>query len=193
MLYLRQKDLEWFHSSREVREELMQVLSTRVVPREFSTEIEQYRQGQQPPGDRPFIAKTGEVNEKKRQQTQLNSRRKATSEKRKRGNKSSHPSPKEKQRRDVRHVFGDNIQLTYKVQDLTNKSNSAGSGATISVASSPEGILTFRQYPKLSKRLILWCFPLDPANTESDPENGGFPRTDLIPLSNLFRGNEEED
>ena len=174
VLHVRHKDLTWFTT---LREELLQLLSTRIVPREFEAEIETYHEKL----NGTAVNKTGEKNEKQRQ-----SKGKVTG-KRKRKTKAP-PAPlvvTEKPRRDVRHCFGDNLQLTYRLQDMD-----MDAGATISV-SSEHGDLGFRQYPKLSKRLVVWCFPLQGDATEPDPTDGGFPRPELIPIAALFRQEEE--
>lgn len=50
-------------------------------------------------------------------------------------------------------------------------------------------LATFRSWNKLSKRLNVWVFRFDPDDpTElSATEDGGFPRPELLPLSDIFR------
>ena len=183
LLHVRHKDREWF-SQNSVGDQLLQLMSTRIVPREFHTEIERYHEKVN-----GIIleagTKTGERNEKP-----LNGKMTGkVAGKRKRKPKAAPivvPLP-EKPRRDVRHVFNDNLHLTYRLQDLDSSV-----GATISVLSSPDslhGNMAFRQYPKLSKRLVVWCFPRQdhPDDTDLDTADGGFPRPELIPIAGLFR------
>jgi len=48
-------------------------------------------------------------------------------------------------------------------------------------------LATFRTLKKLSKRIVIWVYPFDPANpTAPNPEDGGFPRPEMIPLTSLF-------
>ena len=50
-------------------------------------------------------------------------------------------------------------------------------------------LATFRSWNKLSKRLNIWVFKFDPDDPTdlSVSEDGGFPRPDLLPLSDIFR------
>lgn len=171
LLYVRQKDRK---IADQHEGELRDILSTRVVPREFQDEIEAYHEKIKG----TFAAKTGEKN-----QQQPSKIGKATGKRKRKSKAKAKPVPvvpEEKPRRDVRHVFGENIQLTYRLQDVDK-----GNEATVSVVSDSEH-LTFHQYPKLSKRLVAWCFPKSEAD-EEEPSDGGFPRPELIPIADLFR------
>lgn len=50
-------------------------------------------------------------------------------------------------------------------------------------------LATFRSWNKLSKRLNVWVFKFDPEDPTdlSVSEDGGFPRPELLPLSDIFR------
>ena len=50
-------------------------------------------------------------------------------------------------------------------------------------------LATFRSWNKLSKRLNVWVFKFDPDDPTdlSATEDGGFPRPELLPLSDIFR------
>lgn len=50
-------------------------------------------------------------------------------------------------------------------------------------------LATFRSWNKLSKRLNIWVFKFDPEDPAdlSVSEGGGFPRPELLPLSDIFR------
>ena len=50
-------------------------------------------------------------------------------------------------------------------------------------------LASFRSWNKLSKRLNIWVFKFDPENPTdvSVSEGGGFPRPELLPLSDIFR------
>ena len=45
----------------------------------------------------------------------------------------------------------------------------------------------FRQLPKLSKRIVLWCYPRDETDEDSLIEGQGFPRPEMVPITSLFR------
>lgn len=56
-------------------------------------------------------------------------------------------------------------------------------------------LATFRSWNKLSKRLNIWVFKFDP-NDPTDlsvSEGGGFPRPDLLPLSDIFRQADDDE
>ena len=181
LLHVRHKDRGWF-SQNSVRDQLLHLMTTRIVPREFHTEIERHHERVH---GTMTATKTGEKNEKS-----LNCKVTAKAAGKRKRNPKAAPVvvlPLEKPRRDVRHVFDDNLHLTYRLQDLNSSA-----GATISVLASPDnhdGNLTFRQYPKLPKRLVVWCFPRNDQqdNTDQDTPDGGFPRPELIPIAGLFR------
>ena len=185
LLHVRHCDREWF-SQDSGKDQLLHLMTTRIVPREFHTEIERYHERVHGIGTIAGAGtKVGEKNDKS-----LNSKTTGkTVGKRKRNPKAAPVVvlPLEKPRRDIRHVFDDNLHLTYRLQDLHSSA-----GATLSVSSSPDslrGNMTFRQYPKLSKRLVVWCFPRQGQQdaTDLDTPDGGFPRPELIPIAGLFR------
>jgi len=90
---------------------------------------------------------------------------------------------KSKPRRDATHVTGDQLHLIYRIQPVRSH------GANLSLVDEEDDILCFRQYPKLSKRFIVWCYPRESAeDLFHDPTaSGGFPRPELIPIASLFR------
>lgn len=148
---------------------------------------------------------------------------------------------------DVTHLFGDTLQVHYRVEDIStsdsvtllynNHDAAAPSGAkedgkkrddastatpssissaggtkdgarsgksrkrsapttgTDAAARNSTGLATFRQLKKLSKRIVMWVYPFDPANpTEpNDTTGGGFPRPEMIPLTTLFAHRDEEE
>jgi hypothetical protein len=177
LLHVRHKDRVWFTP---LRDEFLNHLTKRVIPREFGQEIEAYHEVLS--GD--TVPKAGEVNEKQKHSKDGGK----SNGKRKRKNKTTKgsaipvPSSDQSQRRDIRHVFGDNtLQLTYRLQDINMHD-----GTTISFSLHGD-TLEFRQYPKLSKRLVVWCFPIQNDSKEPDPVDGGFPRPELVPIAGLFR------
>ena len=47
-------------------------------------------------------------------------------------------------------------------------------------------LATFRTLKKLSKRIVVWVYPFDPANPSAPNQGGGFPRPEMIPITSLF-------
>mmetsp|Transcript_16323 Transcript_16323/g.24703 ORF Transcript_16323/g.24703 Transcript_16323/m.24703 type:complete len:202 (+) Transcript_16323:153-758(+) len=174
ILHVRQSDSEWYFSRHD---EIIGLLSSRVIPREFETEITDYHKK----ANGSLQIQVGEKNKSATTNTGRDGKRK-----RKRGNsKTITQQVSEKSHRETRHVFGENIQLSYRLQDITSDVNHS---VTISVGWENEK-LAFEHLPKLSKRLVVWCFPFvgHPSDEDVDILDGGFPRPDLIPMSHLFR------
>mmetsp|Transcript_30980 Transcript_30980/g.47254 ORF Transcript_30980/g.47254 Transcript_30980/m.47254 type:complete len:202 (-) Transcript_30980:220-825(-) len=174
ILHVRQRDSDWYSSQHD---EMIRLLSSRVVPREFETEIADYHNKDKRSPENTVGIKNASKN------TNIG---KEGKKKRKRGNLKPVTRPlSEKPRREPRHVFGENIQLAYRLQDIGCDSNHS---VTLSVLCVNEK-LTFEHLPKLSKRLIVWCFPFGGHASDEDIDiaDGGFPRPDLIPMSHLFR------
>jgi hypothetical protein len=64
-----------------------------------------------------------------------------------------------------------------------------GTGSTVDTEEKLIPLATFRSWNKLSKRLNIWVFKFDP-NDPTDlsvSEDAGFPRPELLPLSDIFR------
>ena len=177
LLYVRRSDLTWFHSSPDHRRELLRLLSQQIVPKEYEEEIDSYHALRNPKHRPPSAA--GEKN------------RPAAKGGRKRKTKEVDLPKPEKPKREFRHVFGDKIQVTYRVEETRLYESATLIFPKRKDAS--EEPSNFRQLPKLSKRIVAWCYPLDPDNPmEPNPEGGGFPRPDLIPVTALFRTPQAE-
>eukprot|EP00541_Cyclophora_tenuis_P012898 CAMPEP_0116575216 /NCGR_PEP_ID=MMETSP0397-20121206/19834_1 /TAXON_ID=216820 /ORGANISM="Cyclophora tenuis, Strain ECT3854" /LENGTH=200 /DNA_ID=CAMNT_0004104083 /DNA_START=410 /DNA_END=1012 /DNA_ORIENTATION=+ len=177
ILFLRAKDIEWFHSKTEHKQEFYDLLSERVMPKVFEAELKQQQEKEK---DGP---KAG-----KKQKSKQKNQRGEPNKKRKRSTTPVPASdPAEKPKRKVTHVFGSELQLTYKSQLIDQHD-----GVTLYMAEGDE--LKFREYQKLGKRILVWCFPLNKYDPmEPDPSDGGFPRPELIPLADIFREPPDND
>jgi hypothetical protein len=120
--------------------------------------------------------------------------------------------------RDVFYAFGESIQVAYRWEDIREEKNSnvslvfckdtttskhvnddssttkATSSTTLNnnsgSSSRNNNNNNMRQLQTLSKRILAWCYPYDPANnnpSEPDPPGGGFPLPERIPIASLFR------
>ena len=108
---------------------------------------------------------------------------------------------------DISYLFGKTLQVTYRAEEIktsdsvtllytnTSKGTTAGGdgsggdggGKDKRKRSADTELATFRTLKKLSKRIIIWVYPFDSANpTAPNPEGGGFPRPEMIPLTSLF-------
>jgi hypothetical protein len=177
LLHLRLADAKWFHSSPDLKKELFRLLSQHVIFREFEKEIQEYHDIRN--GIRPAVIEVGEKNKPK-----------AKKGKKRKAAPSAVEPVKEKPKRAVRHVFGTGIQITYKMEEISDKQ-----GATLIFprrnAKEDKGQKRpppmFRQRPKLSKRIVLWCYPRDETNDDSPIKGQGFPRPEMVPITSLFR------
>ncbi|KAL7473690.1 hypothetical protein ACHAXS_014164 [Conticribra weissflogii] len=75
-----------------------------------------------------------------------------------------------------------------KIKENNDPINDDGEGKLIPLAS-------FRKWRKIPKRINLWVFRFDPENPTdlSTSEGGGFPRPELLPLSDIFRSSGDDD
>ena len=102
---------------------------------------------------------------------------------------------------DISYLFGETLQVTYRAEEIktsdsvtllyTNTSEGTaggdGGGKDKRKRSADTELATFRTLKKLSKRIIIWVYPFDSANpTAPNPEGGGFPRPEMMPLTSLF-------
>lgn len=177
LLHLRRADVKWFRSSPDLKLRLFSLLSQHVVFREFEKEIQEYHDIRN--GIRPAVVEVGEKNKPK---TKKGKKRK--------GAPGVETSAKEKPKRAVKHIFGTGMQITYKMEEISDKQ-----GATLifprnntkedkpSKGPPPK----FRRLPKLSKKIMLWCYPRDETDEDSPIEGQGFPRPEMVPITSLFR------
>ena len=170
LLHLRRADVEWFQSSPEHKKELFHLLSQHIIPKECEQEIEQYHDKRDHRRPRP-----SEIGEKNKQ------RGKKGGKKRK---GAPEPEGKEKPQREIRHVFGDDMQVTYRAEQMKQNESATLIFPKKTDESKPS---MFRQLPKLSKRIVLWCYPREIEDSDSPPTGGGFPRPEMLPISSLFR------
>lgn len=176
LIHVRRRDAAWFAGGNDARQGLLDMLSRRIIPREFGDDIERYHEKRNPQAQQKPV----EVGEK-------NKPKKGAGVKRKRKRKDEPQGPSEKPRRDVTHAYNDKVRVTYRLQEIKPYES-----ATLTMSSSDADDLAFRQLPKLSKRIELWCFPANETGPmEPDPDDGGFPRPELIPISSLFRPPQE--
>lgn len=182
VLHLRRKDLDWFNNDSETDhwKEFMFLLETSVIPRIFSDELEERSSRVKipplGPGGVP-IAETNDKNAKPPGKRKGRRKRKAPEIE-----QEKEDTTKDKE---FYHSFGENIQLTYRTDDI--KRGSVTMNLTLNEVDG-KVMDHYQQLHKLSKRITIWCFPYDPSKpNEPDPSDGGFPRLDMIPISEIFR------
>ena len=199
ILYLRQADIDWYNSnSEEHTEELYGLMTDSVIPRMCGDEIEHYYSRHYP---RDFPAEIGEKNiTAKRNNKKGGKRKRGVKNKQTKAvgqNQEETSAEESKKIKDIYYAFGENLHVAYRAEDLDRdhsatlifRNNDYSKEKKDKIGNGP-----FKALIKLSKRIVLWCYPLDPNDpTEIDPEGGGFRRPELIPIANLFRAPPEED
>jgi hypothetical protein len=109
---------------------------------------------------------------------------------------------------DVRILFGETLQITYRMEESPTgsltllyknaTSTSSNEGDTITTGEKKKKKrkqrntlstdVSFRALKALPKRLVLWCYPFDQNSpTKPNPQDSGFPRPEMIPLTSLFQ------
>jgi hypothetical protein len=101
---------------------------------------------------------------------------------------------------DVAILFGETLQITYRMEEVPNGCLTLLYNSTTATATTDDvdgekkkkqktamgG--SFRALKTLPRRLVLWCYPLDQNSpTKPNPEDSGFPRPEMIPLISLFQ------
>jgi hypothetical protein len=198
LLYLRRADWGWYQSEeREITEEFLNLLQESVIPRMFGTEIEEYHKVKNP-GVLPVdeIDGVGGTNRgKKRGLSSANSnagqgRGKKTgsfSKRKKQDCENDEKNGAEKPLKDVYFSFGDIIQLSYRRQPAPSYKMVLYQNQADKKSSSH-----FRDLPKLSHRLLIWISRVNQdQKTNPDPNDVGFHRPEMLPISGLFRQPDE--
>lgn len=200
LLQLRRSDWDWYKANEEaVEEELLQLLEESVLSRMFTSEIEDFHRKHNPQLF-PTESNVGSKNKRKKGGA-ANNNNHIHSNSTKRGRKAGKPlapnldkkveslaqqdeDEEGKKIKDVYYAFGEKLQLAYRKQD---QSSGNQDGRTVFFKSSEEGD-GFWDRPKLPGRLLIWCSKINADNkTNPDPDNVGFFREEMIPMSSLFR------
>lgn len=194
VLHVRRDDLRWFNGQHAAHtQQLFSLLQHHILPRMFGTELEvsHARQSGKPlppplgPGGIPI--EVGEVNLKRQQQQQTKKRKRQLSKKQLAAELQRQQENANKTKKDVYYAFGSSLQLAYRLADEPKRKPPA----TL-VFGSSQSSDAMQPLIKLSKRVILWCYPHDPKQPlEPDPP-GGLHRPEMISLADLFRMPQEE-
>ena len=211
LLHLRRADVSWFRHNLDVlRAELLDLLQTSVLPRLLAHEVELHHavitQTPLPPNLGPggIPMTVGEKNNNKQKtgkEDNNNSSNNINSNKRKRGVSKKKQAELKRQReeeererrnneKDIYYATGDTIRIVYRTEPI------GSCGATLvfqqgldekevppSDAGKKQAGVRLRALKKLSKRILVWCYP---ANAEL-PASEGFWRPEVIPVASLFR------
>lgn len=185
-MHLRRADWDWYISNeKEIEEELLDLLEESVLSRMFGEEVEEFHRK-----NNPQIFPSEKIGAKNKKSSGKNGSNNKTKGSRK-GGKNAAAAKKQvevldeekKTTKDVYFAFGDILQLAYRKQDLPSWNQGS---RTLFFKDGGEG--GFHDRPKLPARLLVWCSKINPQNkTDPDPDNVGFYREEMIPISALFR------
>lgn len=160
-----------------------------VMPRMFGDEIESFHKKSNPqifPPDKKIGSRNvsrGESTTSARAGKRKSKRDKSTN-----GQKKQMDALESRKRvKDVYYAFGDILQLAFRKQALPEWHQG---GRTILMEY--EGNDEYKDRPKLPHRILVWWSKLDVNDkTSPDPENVGFFRPEMIPITSLFREPKE--
>lgn len=100
---------------------------------------------------------------------------------------------------ETKWYFGDTIQVACQVKTIRTSHRAAlimnsscsrdkiGSG--LDMKNGDASLATFQSLLPIQKLIIIYCYPLD--NDPKSPMFSGFPRTEFIPLSSIFKDTRE--
>lgn len=188
-------------------DEIMELLQTSILPRMFSNEIEmenakQNRKKPSPelgPGGIPVIS--GEKNHDQQQRKAAGGNNKGR--KRKRLTKKQladlereKEKLEQRKKKDIYYAFGrrGGIKLAYRLQD--RNSNPAETllydDDDIDSNNRKKKAGKFRTLTKLSKRVLIWCYPSSGKDDDDDMmDTGTLVRPEFIPMASIFRRSQE--
>ena len=166
VLCARRDHFNWFNGdSQHHLEQVIDLLSNTVIPRQCGTFLEAYWHKKDPKRfPKVEEEKIGEKN------TQIKAAKKRKRTKKKTNVGQDMVAPKPVPEKDVYYSFGDGVTLCYKVHDVD-----VYSSVTMAFQDG------FTQLYKLPKRFEVWAYPSDEENPPS------FHRPDLVPIANLFK------
>lgn len=212
VLHVRRADIPWFNTHRAsgdrttantsgggIFADLLDLLQSSVLPRMFDDEIAKndaaHRGTKLPPELGPGgIPVT--VGEKNRTTTTISCKPKPK-KKRQRISKAKQDELKrleqqaERQRckdeKDVHYATASKmLQIAYRLEAIHA---SGGSSATLLFRPHRDRQSQLLELKKLSKRILLWCYPLD---SDGIPTDEGFLRPELLPMAAIFRDYSKE-
>jgi hypothetical protein len=221
VLHVRRGDIKWFNEN-GIFAEVLTVLQISIVPRKFAHEIEtnHYRYESQQSRGRikhpPEHIGPGGIALCVGTSTLANQQVKPANGKRRRGPSKTKAAPKkrpehsisveartQRTEREVLYAASATVQIVYKLEEIAPHTSS-----TLVIGHPPDGTKSARHLnclalQKLSRRIVLWCYPREFFETitsfnggtsgevadedENDNEIAeGFVRPDFIPLASLF-------
>jgi hypothetical protein len=208
ILHVRRQDLRWFNRDDHPTAELFSVLQETVLPRMFANEIETSHSRQTgvklppPLGPGGVPIEVGETNLRQQQQQGAGKKRRRPLTKKQQAAelarlKTQAEDGSSAKVKDVYYAFGTSLQLAYRLEDdpkrkptvtlLFRDDPQLDDERAKNKAATRKPSQTMQQLLKLSKRLVVWCYPYDStAPMDADPP-GGMLRPEMIPLADLFR------
>ena len=215
ILHLRRQDILWFNSNIDYHEaQILTLVKEEIMPREFPALF-----GSQSSNSTSAEIKKSTAQTSRKRQLQIGGGNfKQRSQKGKDASTPSSPggsaateitNPNKGKKAtyspDVTMIFGETLQLTYKMEEIAHSSvtlkfkdlvdeeieypeTSGRTRKRKNLNAQTIKLATFRQLTTLPKRIVCWCYSFDPNDpTAPNPlEGGGFPRPETIPILSLF-------
>lgn len=227
VVHLRRSDLEWFHrhNNHQVQEdkngddddnnnemekernplfdEIMDLLQTSILPRNFSHEIENVNGKKIPElGPGGIEVTSGEKNHDQQQRKAAGGnkgrKRKRLTKKQLADLEREKEKLEQRKNKDIYYALGRQVKLAYRLQEHEPKGKPA---VTLLYNNSndndarKEEEKKFRSLTKLSKKILIWCYPS--SMDDDDMDTGSLVRPDFIPMADLFHrsrdGNPNRD
>jgi hypothetical protein len=90
---------------------------------------------------------------------------------------------------DTKWYFNDSIQIACQIKPIRTSHRAAlifNNHKESHVENSKQSLSTFQSFKPIPKIISIWCYPFV-ANDPKNPSFSGFPRTEFIPLSTVFK------
>ncbi|GKY92649.1 hypothetical protein MPSEU_000235000 [Mayamaea pseudoterrestris] len=217
LFHVRRQDLTWFQQNHsDYTNQFFTLLQSSVLPRMFASELEvslAKQTGEKLPpvlGPGGIPIEVGETNMKQqqlKQGSQKTKRKRQLSKKQLAAELVRQQENANKKAKDIYYAFGTSIQLAYRLEDDAKRKppvtlvfrddDDADETTKVNGQLLKQKQARMQQLIKLSRRLIVWCYPYDPnegmdADADANPP-GDMLLPDKIPFADLFRQARSED
>jgi hypothetical protein len=197
-LHLRTCDIKWFNvDAKSNISQIFSLVSKSVMPEVLNNDEEiPYNKGGSSKGKKPTVKSNQNSKgiEKKRKATSKDTEAKAGGKNSKSQKLKQATTKKDETKKtylstmETKYLFADSIQISYRVSSVQN-SNRAVLTFEHEEKVEDEILSILESLRPLPKIILAWCYPFDPLNPKLPimDTTDGFPRTEFLPLSTLFK------
>jgi hypothetical protein len=216
VLHVRRADIQWCN---QYSTEICETLETSIIPRMFTTEIQNHSssgggngtsQRRIPELGLGGIPISGTSDEQYASRPPLKKKHKKSNQTKKWTKKELAARKKQlevtereqrKLHKDVFYAFSEHLDMIYRLEPVSN-------GATLVLIPnqtnndnyqnqnnpSPQHCCYWQELEKLSKRIVLWCYPTGTifSNETEELLDEGFLRPEMLPVASLFRAPKQQ-